>query len=102
MPREGDPADEFVRFKAKIQRGDGPDQRGEVTVETVRELPVDSPGHRADVDVLLPDGEVLTVEDIEVQSGPFAEWYFEMQRAELALRETLGLIEDDDVDDGDD
>lgn len=91
MAREDDPADEFVRFRINIQRGDGPDRRADVTVESVRQVSPDSSAHRTDVEVLLPDGETMVVEDVPVESEAFASWYFEVQRADLALRDRLGL-----------
>ena len=56
---------EYVRRKLKVQLGDGPDQRGEVTVETVREA-----GN---------DGET------------FADWKLETDRCTATLKRQLGL-----------
>jgi hypothetical protein len=61
---------EYVRRKVKIQLGDGPDQRGEVTVETVRE----SDGN---------DGET------------FADWKLEVDRCTATLKDQLGLGNDE-------
>lgn len=66
---EQDDLGEYVRRKVKIQLGDGPDQRGEVTVESVRE-------HG-------PDGET------------FADWRLEVDRCTATLTDKLGLDDDE-------
>lgn len=35
-PDEAEETTEYTRLKLKLQRGDGPDQRGEATVEVLR------------------------------------------------------------------
>lgn len=74
---EDAPDVEYVRRKAKIQLGDGPDQRGEVTVELVREVE-----ERPQTDASL--------------DGSFADWQQEVDRSTKVLRDELGLDEDDD------
>lgn len=64
------PLGEYTRRKFKLSLGDGPDNRGEVTVEMVR----------AD----------------EPESRSFADWYQEVDRAVDTLREHLAT--DDEAD----
>lgn len=84
---------EFTRFRANIQLGDGPDQRGDVTVEVVREPSED----RHVRPVTIPTGDDTA--DIEVESfaddEAFAEFYREISRARRTLAEQLGLPEED-------
>lgn len=61
-----EPLGEYTRRKMKVQLGDGPDQRGEVTVEMVR-----------------------------ANAEGFADWYTETERATNTLRERLGLDGDE-------
>lgn len=63
-----EPLGEYTRRKMKVQLGDGPDQRGEVTVEMVR--------------------------DATDEDTAFADWYQETDRATRNLREQLGLDAD--------
>jgi hypothetical protein len=79
---------EYTRIRANVQIGDGPDQRGDVTVETFREV---DPDRRRIREVRLPDG--TEVDGVPANDRVFAEWYTELQRAEDALRVTLGLPE---------
>lgn len=94
MPDE--PSGEYTRFRANIQLGDGPDQRGDVTVEMVRE-----PGEdRAERYVAIPEAatEQAPAMDVPAQMNDahFAEFYHELQRGRRALREALGLPDDDE------
>ena len=95
MPKEetkdGTPLGEYNRFKASVQLGDGPDQRGEVTVELVRE-PLEGREGRT---VSFPDvddvEDALGQVEAEVNDAQFAEFYIELKRSTGALRESLGL-----------
>lgn len=82
---------EYTRLKANFQRGEGVDRRGDVTIEIVRERDEDAPPR----EIELPDGETV---EVACDDATFAEFYFEAQRAESVLIETLGLdeIEEDD------
>lgn len=81
------PDGEYTRFKAKIQRGDGIDRRGDVEVEVVRE--------RSEVRVDLDEIEHEIADDVSVTTladhGPFAEFSFELERAVRLLEDQLGL-----------
>lgn len=61
--------EDFTRWKAKVQVGDGPDCRATVTVETTRKAGNEDAG--------------------------FADWYTEMERSLRAARKQLGLPEPD-------
>lgn len=88
-----DPDGEFTRFKAKVKLGDGPDQRGEVTVETVRHVRPD----RSTASVVIDsDAGTAAVDDVPVNHRVFGEFAFELGRATDALRNSLGLDEADD------
>lgn len=60
-----------VRRKAKIQLGDGPDARGEVTIEMERRYPTE------------PEDDTLDMQ--------FAEWHLEAKRMTRSLCARLGL-----------
>lgn len=92
MTENDDDFAEYTRFKAKVQIGDGPDQRGEVTVETVRELDEERQGSVDGVE--LPNGE--TVDYVPSNNREFAEFFHELTRGEGALRQTLGLETEDE------
>lgn len=66
-----DPSTPYVRRKAKIQVGDGPDQRGEITVELVARTD-DGDG----------DGDL---------DASFADWHNEVNRSTRVLKDQLGL-----------
>lgn len=92
---EGTPLGEYTRIRANIQLGDGPDQRGDVTVEIVRE-----PGEdRAERSVVMPEAATgeSPVMDVTapMNDRDFAEFYHELMRARKALNQALGLPEDD-------
>lgn len=92
MSEENDDFTEYTRFKSKVKLGDGPDQRGEVTVETVRET---VEGEQGEVDgVELPNGE--TVDFVPANNREFAEFYHELTRSAAALRQTLGLEDEEE------
>lgn len=98
--REHEPG-EFTRLKMKMQLGDGPDRRGEITVETVRERDEDSPLTEMgmeNVPIGIRDGEVdlVDVEGVPVDHATFAEFMLETQRARALLRKRLGLDDEDD------
>lgn len=84
---------EYTRFRAKVQLGDGPDQRGEVTVETVRE--VTEPRRKDRVRLPETEGDVFTgvsaVQGVPANDKVFAEFYAELTRAGGALRDALDL-----------
>ena len=90
---------EYTRFRAKVQLGDGPDQRGEVTVEVVREPNPDGEDEKVNdyrpVYYQLPDG---TTAGATLDHRTFAEFYGELDRATDALRENLGLEPEGDND----
>lgn len=85
---------EITRFKMNIQRGEGVDRRGDITVETVRER--DRGANGTEREVTLPSGETVTV---ETHDDAFAEFYFEAERAKRVLIQTLGLTDADQEDD---
>jgi hypothetical protein len=88
---------EYTRRKVKLQVGDGPDARGEVTVEMVRErAPEDetTPRHES---VVMQTGESQRVR-FGTDDAAFAEWVFEVNRSVDVLRDSLGL--EDGGDDG--
>lgn len=66
----------YTRRKVKVQLGDGPDQRGEVTLEAVREYEEES----GDAD-----------------DAGFAEWSLEVDRSVRVLRDQLGLRPEEDA-----
>lgn len=88
-----EPNGEYTRLKANIQLGDGIDRRGEVTVEVVRSVDTTSDTRRSR-SVVLPDG---TTFGTKTTDEVFAEFYFECVRATEALRERLGLNEDEET-----
>lgn len=69
MNQQQDPDGTYVRRKAKLSLGDGPDQRGEITVELV-----------------------APPEDLDAS---FADWRLEVDRGVKVLRDELGLPEGD-------
>lgn len=85
MPDDNEPDTEYTRIRAKMQMGNGIDQRGEVTVETVREVEED----RTTTTVELPDGTV--VGDVPINNRAFAEFYHELERSGQALKDKLGI-----------
>ena len=87
MSPEDDLPPGYSRYRMKIQRGDGPDRRGDVAVEVVREVgPSKGAGKTREVE--LPNGDTVyaTLDD-----AAFAEFYLEAQRAEGVLLDRLGL-----------
>lgn len=89
MTPSNDPRDiegEYTRFRANIQLGDGPDRRGDVTIEIVRER--EEVASQTPREVELPSGERIQTETMD---AAFAEFYIELDRASTTLRETLGL-----------
>jgi hypothetical protein len=91
------PDGEFTRLKSSVQLGDGPDQRGDVTVEVVREKRPREGFERRDVEVELPDGSVV---EGDVDDATFAEFYTELDRATRVLSDALGLADDGAEGDG--
>lgn len=93
---DGSEVEEYTRFRANIQLGDGPDQRGDVTVEMQREATDD----RVEREVRVPssqadrDAEVLTT--AKCNDAQFAEFYNELMRGRAALSDALGLEHGDD------
>jgi len=105
-----DPPDEgYTRLRMNIQRGDGPDQRGDVTVEIVRPNG-DHGGDRsrsdsddtadddADADETVdigawgaPEMEAPENVDTRINDAAFAEMVVQTERAELLLKDRLGL-----------
>jgi len=89
MPEHDEFDGAYTRHRTKIQRGDGVDNRGETVVETVR--PVSD--HRVDKEketetVELPGGATT---EVVIDSEPFAEHVFEVDRAVQLLEHELGL-----------
>jgi len=99
MASDHDPMDEFTRFRANIQLGDGPDQRGDITVEMVREPALD----REERSVVMPESNTDEAPAMDVTAPAndqdFAEFYHELMRGRRALREALGLDSDEEDDD---
>jgi KaiC/GvpD/RAD55 family RecA-like ATPase len=91
MSPEDEPAGEYNRYRLKLQRGDGPDRRGDVAVEVVREVDPDRDLKRSH-EVELPDGNTVRV---ATDDEAFAEFYMEARRAEGVLLDRLGLDRDD-------
>jgi len=85
---------EHTRYRAKVQLGDGPDRRGDVTVEMVRE----PSGDRNERHVIIPEAVTDEASAMDVQApcndADFAEFYHELERASTALRDVLGLDDD--------
>lgn len=79
----------FTRLKMNFQLGDGPDQRGDMTVEVSRAVDPDAP--RKTRKVQLPGGARITA---PTNDEVFAEFYNECDRGERVLREVLGLEDD--------
>lgn len=83
--------DEYVKFEMKVQRGDGPDRRGDVRVELQREI--DDVDRTEKLMVSRPDGE-----DVRVETNPhhsaFGEFVYETERAVDLLCNRLGLDDD--------
>jgi len=86
---------EVTRYRANIQRGDGPDQRGDVTVEMVREK--DSDPETRDVRLDRSGVDLEAGEDglVGIDDAPYAEFVYELDRAVAALETALDLDEDD-------
>lgn len=76
---------EYTKHRIQVQRGDGPDRRGKVETEIVRERH-DKTGKPVDVE--LPNGETVTVTP---HSEAFGELVLESERAVAVLEERLGL-----------
>lgn len=90
MSDDYDEHGEYTRFKAKVQLGDGPDQRGEITVETVRERTDDGDTTTHEVDVPVGDEYDITATP-RLDHNNFGEFYLELQRGRDALAEALDL-----------
>ena len=93
MPEDTLDGGEYTRFKAKIQLGDGPDRRGEVTVETVRERTEDDTLTVQNID-MPGNGNGDVTGEVSVNHDNFGEWYLELSRARRALVEQLDLEEE--------
>lgn len=95
MSDEQDPF--ALRFRINIQRGDGPDRRGDVTIErrwTREELDeMDDPEDRMDVMVPDPTGKYIESEEVTLNTAAFAEWYMAVKRGVTALESRLHLDE---------
>lgn len=89
-----DSGSEYTRFQMTIQRGDGIDRRGDVTVEIQRER---NPGDEREtpVDLSLTSKEFDDdAVETTVNDAHFAEFYHEAVRATRVLEEQLGLEDD--------
>lgn len=73
---------EYTRFRMNVQRGEGVDRRGDVSVEMIRER---EPASTAKIK--FEDGEQKTLVDNET----FAEFVFETRRAVKLLEDRLGI-----------
>lgn len=80
----------FTRLRLNFQLGDGPDQRGDMTVEVSREVDPDAERKTDEVQIPLDDGQTRTVA-APTNDEVFAEFYNEVSRSERVLREVLGL-----------
>lgn len=96
MPSDYDPIDEFTRFRANIQLGDGPDRRGDITVEMVREVGTERPTRSIHTPEAVTDSVPAVDVSAPCNDQQFAEFYHELMRGGSALREALGLNEDDE------
>jgi len=90
------PLTELNRWRVNIQLGDGPDQRGDITIETVRE-PLPTEDVRK-ANIRLPDGLTAELEGsgdviqgVRANDHDFAEFYLELLRGKAALIEALDL-----------
>jgi hypothetical protein len=94
MTNKDDETVEMTRFRCNVQLGNGPDQRGDVTVEMVRE-PNDDRNERH---VIVPEAVTDEASTMNVEApcndADFAEFYHELERASTALRDVLGLDDD--------
>lgn len=99
---EVEQTDEYTRLSMTIQRGDGIDRRGDVTVDIKRDRPPRA--QRTNESVIIPtepnsrDGSPATnrSQSVTVDHETFAEFYHEVQRATHLLEQRLGLLDDDD------
>lgn len=87
---------EYTRLRANIQLGDGPDQRGDATVEVVREPESGIEVEAREVTIPTGDDEEMVTVRAPASDVTFAEFYRELTRAERALSEALGLADDGD------
>lgn len=87
---------EYTRLRANIQLGDGPDQRGDATVEVVREPESGISTEAREVTIPTGDDEEMVTVRARASDVAFAEFYRELTRAEQALSEALGLADDGD------
>lgn len=90
-----DRPDEYVRFEMKVQRGDGPDRRGDVRVELQREISGD--GDTVPTEVESTEG-IETATEFQPHHSAFAEFAFETERATDLLCGRLGLDDNGDSD----
>lgn len=75
---------EYTRFRMNIQRGEGVDRRGDVSIELVREKD--------------GGGETVQYENksVEVDHSAFTEFAFETDRSVKLLEDRLGLSKGED------
>lgn len=77
---------EYTRYRMSVQRGDGPDRRGKVEVEMVREREPSRESQTVDV-----GGREVTT---QMEDSAFAEFLLESDRSVRLLEERLGLNDD--------
>lgn len=88
---------EFTRLRAKVQIGDGVDQRGEVSVERSSKQDEDGRGYeKTTKEVTLPEEMGGDTVEIQANNELFAEFYYELTRSTKALRQELGLPDEDE------
>lgn len=82
---EAEMSGEYTRVRANVQIGDGPDQRGDVTVEIQRHTTAERTKERV---VEIPNGSGYRT---EADDQIIAELYLQTQRAQEVLADVLGL-----------
>jgi len=88
-----DDTTEYTKLRMQAQRGDGPDRRGKVEVEMLRED--DEPTEDRTVSVGVgPDGDIPAAATVD--DSVFAEFHYETERAVALLEDRLGLDDDDE------
>lgn len=80
---------EYTRFRTNIQLGDGPDQRGDMTVEIVRVIDEETP--RRETHAVTHEGPIETA----LTDAHFAEFALEVGRATDLLKNELGLTDEE-------
>jgi hypothetical protein len=92
-----DDTTEYTKVRMQAQRGDGPDRRGKVEVEMLREVEGqnedgDNPNRRTTTVAVGPDGNIPAAATVD--DSVFAEFHYETERAVALLEDRLGLDDD--------